>query len=66
MRLLTAKKDKEQKKEENAPVQFRLALDGEMAVRFNRIKKKYGLESNADLVRLLITNEYERIASGRT
>jgi hypothetical protein len=53
-------------KGENAPVQFRLALDGEMAVRFNRIKKKYGLESNADLVRLLITKEYDQITSGRT
>jgi hypothetical protein len=58
--------EKGKEKKEDKQVQFRLALEGEMAVRFNRIKKKYGLESNADLVRLLITNEYERIASGRT
>jgi hypothetical protein len=44
------------------PVQFRCALKGEMAMRFNRIKNKYGLESNADMVRLLITMEYERLS----
>jgi len=47
-------------------IQVRLALEGEMAARFNRIKKKYGLESNADVVRLLITMEYDRITSGRS
>jgi hypothetical protein len=46
--------------------QVRLVLEGEMAARFNKIKKKYGLESNADLVRLLITMEYDRITSGRS
>jgi len=46
-------------------VQVRLVLEGEMAARFNRIKKRYGLESNADVVRLLITMEYDRIASAR-
>lgn len=53
------------KDENNKSVQFRLALEGEMAARFNRIKQKYGLESNADLVRLLITMEYNRITAGR-
>jgi len=47
-------------------IQVRLVLEGEMATRFNRIKKKYGLESNADVVRLLITMEYDRITSGRS
>ena len=55
------------KKKTNDPeqVQVRLVLEGEMVTRFNRIKKKYGLETNADVVRLLITMEYDRIASGR-
>jgi len=47
-------------------VQVRLALEGEMAVRFDRIKKRYGLENNTDVVRLLITMEYDRITSGRS
>jgi len=42
-------------------VQVRLVLEGEMAGRFLRIKEKYGLENNTDVVRLLITMEYERI-----
>jgi hypothetical protein len=43
---------------DDKPVQFRLKLEDEMAQRFNFIKKHYGLESNADLVRLLITMEF--------
>jgi hypothetical protein len=42
-------------------VQVRIVLQGEMAKKFNLIKRHYGLESNADLVRLLITMEHERI-----
>ena len=53
-------------KEDEERVQVRLALEGEMAVRFDRIKKRYGLENNTDVVRLLITMEYDRITSGRS
>jgi len=51
---------------EREQIQVRLVLEGEMAARFDRIKKKYGLESNTDVVRLLITMEYDRITSGRS
>jgi len=47
-------------------IQIRLVLTGEMAARFNKIKQRYGLETNADVVRLLITLEYDRLASGRS
>lgn len=47
-------------------VQVRIILEGEMARKFNRIKKRYGLESNADLVRLLITLEYDRLEAGKS
>ena len=53
----------ERRREES--YQVRLVLEGEMAKRFEAIKKKYGLESNADVVRLLITLEYDKIASRR-
>ena len=46
-------------------VQVRIVLEGDMARKFNRIKKRYGLESNADLVRLLISQEYERMEAGK-
>lgn len=54
------------KKDNPEQVQVRLVLEGEMAARFSTVKKKYGLETNADVVRLLITMEYDRITSGRS
>jgi len=47
-------------------VQVRLVLEGEMAKRFITIKRKYGLETNADVLRLLITLEYEKITGQRS
>jgi hypothetical protein len=49
------------KKDENKPIRLGLTLEGEMLKRFLTIKKKWGLESNADVVRFLITQEYEKI-----
>jgi hypothetical protein len=46
-------------------VQVRLVLEGEMAGRFLKIKEKYGLENNAEVVRLLITMEYEKITKNK-
>jgi len=51
--------------EEKETEQVRLVLDGEMLRRFRAIKKRYGLQSNADVVRLLITLEYDDIAARR-
>lgn len=39
----------------------RVLLEGEMAKRFEAVKRFYGLQKNADLVRLLITLKYEDI-----
>jgi hypothetical protein len=38
-----------------------LTLEGEMLKRFQAVKHKWGIESNADVIRFLITQEYERI-----
>jgi len=43
--------------------QIRVLLEGEMAKRFNAIKDKWGLENNAEVVRMLITMKYEEIIS---
>ena len=42
-------------------IRLGLTLEGEMLKRFLTIKKKWGLKSNADVVRFLITQEYEKI-----
>jgi hypothetical protein len=39
---------------------IRLDLEGEMSRRFNQIKNKMGIKSNAELIRLLISQEYQR------
>ena len=52
-------------KKEKETLQIKVTLTGDMIRRFQAIKKRYGLESNADVVRLLITLEYEKIASRR-
>jgi len=41
--------------------QIRVQLKGEMARRFNTIKDAWGLENNAEVVRMLITQKYEEI-----
>lgn len=50
-----------QKDEYNVRVLFK----GEMALRFEIVKKFYGLQKNADLLRLLVTLKYEEITKGR-
>jgi len=50
---------------EEEPIHIKVVLQGEMARRFLTIKKRFGLESNAEVIRLLITLEYEKITSRR-
>jgi hypothetical protein len=45
-------------KDEPAP-QVRVIFEGEMRKKFETIKHFYGLEKNADLIRLLVTLKYE-------
>ena len=47
--------------EENgeAPPQVRVVFEGEMRKKFETVKHYYGLEKNADLIRLLVTLKYE-------
>jgi len=47
------------------PPQVRVVFEGEMAKRFNTVKRFYGLQKNADLIRLLVTLKYEEITKGR-
>lgn len=42
-------------------IQIRLNLEGEMEKKFLKIKKRYGLESNTDLIRLLIVQAYDQL-----
>jgi hypothetical protein len=42
-------------------IQIRLNLEGELADKFLKIKKRYGLESNTDLIRLLIVQAYDQL-----
>ncbi len=46
-------------KKEEIEFQVRLKLQGSMANRFGAMKKYYGFEHNADLMRMLIVNAYE-------
>ena len=54
----------EQKKEVKTEV--RVILSGEMEQRYKAVRKRLGLENDSDILRLLITQEYERIQGGRT
>ncbi len=47
--------------EDKEAPQVRVVFEGEMKKRFEAIKRYYGLEKNADLVRLLITLRYEEL-----
>ena len=48
-------------KQEKKTIRIGLTLEGEILKRFLIVKRKWGIETNADIVRLLITNEYEKI-----
>lgn len=48
-------------KPQQASVKVGLILQGDMAKKFETIKRRYGLESNADLMRLLVSQKYEEI-----
>ena len=52
------------KRKRDEPKEFnvRLRMTGEMAKRFNTIKKKHQFKQNTDLVRMLINKEFEEIA----
>ena len=44
--------------DDSAP-QVRVIFEGEMRKKFESVKRFYGLEKNADLIRLLVTLKYE-------
>lgn len=48
-----------QEKEKEKVVRLGLTLEGEMLKRFRAVKNKWGMESNADVVRMLITDAYD-------
>ena len=54
-----------EKPKEPETIRIGLTLQGEMARRFMTIKKHWGLEANTDVLRMLITREYEKIAERR-
>jgi hypothetical protein len=54
------------KEEDQETIRIGLTLEGEMKKRFLAIKKQWGLENNTDVVRMLITREHEKIATGRS
>lgn len=47
--------------EESEPPQVRVIFEGEMRKRFESVKRYYGLEKNADLIRLLVTLRYDEL-----
>jgi hypothetical protein len=42
-------------------IQLGVILEGEVKKRFEAIKSYYGLQKNADLIRLLLTEKYEEL-----
>ena len=46
---------------EGEPLQLKVALDEELTRRFLQIKKRYGFESNTDLIRMLIAIKYDEL-----
>ena len=48
---------------EKAKVRIRLDLKGELAEKFIALKKSFGLTTNAQLVRLLVTIAYNEMTS---
>jgi len=45
---------------ENEKLILRVDLRGDALRKFNALKSKYNLESNTDLIRFLISQQYER------
>jgi len=43
---------------DDAP-QVRVVFEGELRKRFEAVKRYYGIERNADLIRMLVTLKYE-------
>jgi len=43
----------------------RVLFESEMAKKFQAVKRFYGLQKNADLIRLLVTLKYEEIMKGQ-
>jgi len=43
-----------------------IVLQGEIAKKFEAIKRKYGFESSADLFRLLVSEKYDDIFASST
>ena len=43
---------------DDAP-QVRVVFEGELKKRFEAVKRYYGIERNADLIRMLVTLKYE-------
>jgi len=54
-----------EKQEKAETIRIGLTLQAEMARRFITIKKHWGLEANTDVLRMLITREYEKITERR-
>jgi hypothetical protein len=48
-------------KTKEKPPQVRVVFADEMKDRFDNVKKFYGLQKNADLVRLLVTQKFEEL-----
>jgi hypothetical protein len=51
---------KNEKNKTDGKIYIRLDLEGADAQRFNELKKKLGLRSNTELIRLILTREFER------
>ena len=58
-RPLQLRETKMEKKEEE--IQIRLVLKGDLAKRFSYLKDRLGIHNNSELVRLLISQEYQRL-----
>jgi hypothetical protein len=46
---------------EEKPIQVKVELSGETAKRFIKIKEKWGFKTNAETIRFLIAQEYDRL-----
>jgi hypothetical protein len=48
---------------ENTKLSIRLDLEGELARKFEKIKREKGIANNTDVIRLLITETYNELES---
>jgi hypothetical protein len=46
---------------ENTKLSIRLDLEGELARKFEKIKREKGIANNTDVIRLLITETYNQL-----